>query len=618
MKTRKRKFWQPVVVQFMVLYLAMMVLATLLVANKFVDEFREELEQYAISVLSDASNQELDVRDGIWQGKDWNGEVRSDFYQELSNQRLWMIDNDFSSVSAAFYDENKNLLAQSRNEVRSKVRISTDTEEFQYVEKTFGLDDYLSAEELKELAAYKAENIQALVETNFTTPEPYEFYLRLSPDGQELWGIVIQELTWQETSWEEITEKEEPMYENPLTGNSFGTQTMAGEYDFVTGEYIGEKEFEVTDSRILWEWKNPAPGNGQGDEGRLIEVGEYDINLPYLLSYYYRTAGLYERWSRWNASSYLHDFPQQEEFVWEAGIAEPPFEEEASTFVIYRGRYRLKIGMANAPSAYAEIRMEARPWHAAMDYMKYIYLVALAFTLASMAKVIYAFRQTSKKQAALEETRRDFINAMAHELKTPLGVIRNFAENLMEHNMEEKRDYYLSQIIGQTEEMDGLVTEMIGLSKLESEKLELRKETVSFAKLIREQMERFSPMLREKNLQVRYEEKADFLVEGDREYLARAVWSLLSNAVDYNIPGGSILVRTEGERCIIENTGFPMGEEQLVHAFDLFYTEDQSRSGKDRHMGMGLFLAKKILELHGMGIALENTGDGVRAVISRR
>ncbi len=78
MKRRKRKFWQPVVVQFMVLYLAMMVLATLLVANKFVDEFREELEQYAISVLSDASNQELDVRDGIWQGKDWNGEVRSE------------------------------------------------------------------------------------------------------------------------------------------------------------------------------------------------------------------------------------------------------------------------------------------------------------------------------------------------------------------------------------------------------------------------------------------------------------------------------------------------------------------------------------------------------------
>lgn len=262
--------------------------------------------------------------------------------------------------------------------------------------------------------------------------------------------------------------------------------------------------------------------------------------------------------------------------------------------------------------------MEGTPWLAAMDYMKYIYLAGLVMTLACMAKVIYAFHQTSKKQAALEETRRDFINAMAHELKTPLGVIRNFAENLMEHNMEEKRDYYLAQIIGQTEEMNGLVTEMIGISKLDSKELELRKEKISFSELIREQMERFQPMIREKNIQVRYEDKGDFLADGDREYLARAVWNLLSNAVDYNIPGGSILVRIEGERCVIENTGFPMNEEQLVHAFDLFYTGDNSRSGKDRHMGMGLFLAKKILELHGMGLALENTGDGVRAVVSRR
>lgn len=261
--------------------------------------------------------------------------------------------------------------------------------------------------------------------------------------------------------------------------------------------------------------------------------------------------------------------------------------------------------------------MEGTPWLAAMDYMKYIYLAGLVMTLACMAKVIYVFHQTSKKQAALEETRRDFINAMAHELKTPLGIIRNFVENLKEHNMEEKRDYYLTQIIGQTEEMDDLVTEMIGISKLDSQKLELRKEKVSFSALIREQMDRFQPMLREKNIQVRYEDQVDFVAEGDREYLARAVWNLLSNAVDYNIPGGSILARVEGDRCVIENTGFPMNEEQLAHAFDLFYTEDHSRSGKDRHMGMGLFLAKKILTLHGMELALENTGDGVRAVIRK-
>jgi len=613
MKKRKRKFWQPVVTEFVVLYLIMMILATMLMAQKFAGEFREELEQYAISVLQDASGRELDVRDGIWQEEDWNRETRGAFYQELSNQKLWMIDNDFMSASAAFYDENKNLLAQSRNEISGRAQISDDTGDFRHAKVSFGLNDYLSSEELAKLAAYRAEDIQTVIAADFTVPSPYKYYLRLSADGKELLGIIVQEVTWRETTWEELEQREEPMYENPLTGEAYVTETLAGKTDFATGQFMSEeKEFEGTDSRILWEWKNPAPGNGREEEGQITYA---DVTLPCLLSWY-RTGGLYERWSRWNASGYLHTFPEQEEFTWETGIEEPPFEEEAGIF-IYRGRYRLKIGMTDDPSGYAEIRMEARPWHAAMDYMKYIYLIGFVFTLASLAKVLRAFHQTNRKQAALEETRRDFINAMAHELKTPLGIIRNFAENLMEHNMEEKRDYYLTQIIGQTEEMDGLVTEMIGISKLDSEKLEPGKEEVSFSELIREQMERFRPVIREKDLQVRYEDRVDFLVKGDREYLARAVWNLLSNAVDYNIPGGSILVRIEGERCVIENTGFPMKEEQLVHAFDLFYTEDHSRSGKDRHMGMGLFLAKKILTLHGMGLALENTGDGVRAVIRK-
>ena len=613
MKKRKRKFWQPVVTEFVVLYLIMMILATMLLAQKFAGEFREELEQYAISVLQDASGRELDVRDGIWQEEDWNRETRGAFYQELSNQKLWMIDNDFMSASAAFYDENKNLLAQSRNEISGRAQISDDMGDFRHAKVSFGLNDYLSSEELAKLAAYRAEDIQTVIAADFTVPSPYKYYLRLSADGKELLGIIVQEVTWRETTWGELEQREEPMYENPLTGEAYVTETLAGKTDFATGQFMSEeKEFEGTDSRILWEWKNPAPGNGREEEGQITYA---DVTLPCLLSWY-RTGGLYERWSRWNASGYLHTFPEQEEFTWETGIEEPPFEEEAGIF-IYRGRYRLKIGMTDDPSGYAEIRMEARPWHAAMDYMKYIYLIGFVFTLASLAKVLRAFHQTNRKQAALEETRRDFINAMAHELKTPLGIIRNFAENLMEHNMEEKRDYYLTQIIGQTEEMDGLVTEMIGISKLDSEKLEPGKEEVSFSELIREQMERFRPVIREKDLQVRYEDRVDFLVKGDREYLARAVWNLLSNAVDYNIPGGSILVRIEGERCVIENTGFPMKEEQLVHAFDLFYTEDHSRSGKDRHMGMGLFLAKKILTLHGMGLALENTGDGVRAVIRK-
>ena len=183
--------------------------------------------------------------------------------------------------------------------------------------------------------------------------------------------------------------------------------------------------------------------------------------------------------------------------------------------------------------------------------------------------------------------------------------------------MEEKREYYLAQIIGQTEEMDRLVMKMIEISKLDSQELVLKRENVLFSELAREQLARFEPVVKERKLQVRFEENGEFVVLGDRAYLAGAVWNLLSNAVDYNVDGGRIVIRVEMDRCVVENTGKPLGEDQLAHVFDMFYTGDKSRSKKNGHMGMGLFLAKKVFGLHGLDLTIENMEDGVRVIVKK-
>ena len=184
--------------------------------------------------------------------------------------------------------------------------------------------------------------------------------------------------------------------------------------------------------------------------------------------------------------------------------------------------------------------------------------------------------------------------------------------------MEEKRDYYLAQIIGQTEDMDALVVKMIQVSRLDSEELVLKRERVSFSELAREQLARLRPALEEKEIHTETEEKEEFLVQGDKEYLGLAVWNLLDNGVDYNLPGGTLRIWSEKEEWAVENTALPMGDEELAHVFDLFYTGDKSRNREKKHMGMGLFLARKILEVHGLSLALEKTGDGVRAVIRNK
>ena len=606
-RRKKRKFWKPVAAGFMALYLLTMGLATYLVKEKYIDGYAQAFEEIAMFLINTASEKETGVRTAETElaekgtgGKDfeevWGEEERAEFYQKLIYGCFQSTGKQEMKGSAAVYDTEGKLLARSYDAIGDLASaISTDGQK----NGPFALDDYLSFEQKEEMAEYCwKESLTA--EGNYTIPEKYRFLIRTSLDGKELYDIIVQELTW-----EEGREAEEKQYVDPLTGsiNSYETDACI---DYETGTETDESQvFYVTDSHVVWEWTNPDVQEWQKAKGKLQNAS---MKLSYMETF--------EEWRRWSSSEYLHGYPEKGEFYLEEGNVYRGLRIDSDGFY-YRCRFQGKVWGDDNPYAYIEVRMEERPWIAAFDYMKYVFLAGLVLAVGCMMWIVRAFNRTYDRQMALEATRRDLTNAMAHELKTPLGIIRNFAENLIEHNMEEKRDYYLAQIIGQTEEMDHLVADMIEIAKLDSEELALKKENVSFQELIREQMERFAPLIEEKNLQVHYCAEADFQICGDREYLAKAVWNLLSNAVEYNVSDGRIIVAVKEGMCSIENTGAHLSEEQIMHAFDLFYTGDKSRGKKVRHMGLGLFLAKRIFGLHGIGLSIENTDEGVRAVMQR-
>lgn len=606
-RRKKRKFWKPVAVGFMALYLLTMGLATYLVKEKYIDEYAQAFEEIAMFLINTASEKETGVRTAETElakkgtgGKDfeevWGEEERAEFYQELIDECFQSTGKQEMKGSAAVYDTEGKLLARSYDAIGDLASaVSTDGQK----NGPFALDDYLSFEQKEEMAEYYWKE-KLTAEGTYTIPEKYRFLIRTSSDGKELYDIIVQELTW-----EEGREAEEKQYVDPLTGsiNSYETDAFI---DYETGTETDESQvFYVTDSRAVWEWTNPDVQEGQKTKGKLQNAG---MKLSYMETF--------EEWRRWSSSEYLHGYPEKGEFYIEEGNVYRGLRIDSDGFY-YRCRFQGKVWGGDNPYAYIEVRMEERPWITAFDYMKYVFLAGFVLAVGCMVWIVRAFNRTYDRQMALEATRRDLTNAMAHELKTPLGIIRNFTENLIEHNMEEKRDYYLARIIGQTEEMDHLVAEMIEIAKLDSEELALKKETVSFQELIREQMERFAPLIDEKNLQVQYGVEADFQICGDREYLAKAVWNLLSNAVEYNVSDGRIIVVVKGGMCSIENTGAHLNEEQILHAFDLFYTGDKSRGKKVRHMGLGLFLAKKVFGIHGIGLSIENTDEGVRAVMQR-
>lgn len=594
-KAKTKRYWVPAAAGLLALYVLTMGLATFLVKEQFVRDYRRQFQEAAADISREASGKEFSMED-----TDWDPEARRDFYQSLAAGNHWTVANSAFETSVAFYDKDMTLMARSRDQIGHSFVNSSQTRK----SLSFGLDDYLTWEEKEELAGFHQEYIRR--SEDISQPEPFRYYIRLSPDRQELWGIYVQELTWTEKGdWDGQWQ------EDPLTGIRY-TQESGVMVDYGTGEEISQgKEFYQTGSRIIWQWEQPDIPDWQLGQGEVLDTG---LLLPYMGTY---ENGSFDRWKQWSTSPYLQDYPAREEFRWVDVTEELPLlvDEDGSVF---RARYRLQIGMVGDPFSYAEIRMESRPWRDAMIYMKSAYIAGKLLTLACMFLLFLAFDRLQRQQDALEQRRRDFTNAIAHELKTPLAIIRNFAENLAEHNMEEKRDYYLAQIIGQTEAMDDLVVNMIEVSKLDSEELVLKKEPVALAELVRQQMAKLDPLVREKKLQVSLEEEGDFQVEGDRDYLARALWNLLANAVDHNIPGGRIRVRTEQGRCIIENTAEPLADEELLHAFDLLHTGNKSRSRKEGHMGMGLFLAERILKLHKIHLALTRTGDGVRAEIARK
>ncbi|MBS6395682.1 MAG: HAMP domain-containing histidine kinase [Clostridiales bacterium] len=569
---QKKRFFVPIILGFAVLYLTVMLLATFLVKLKFQEDYQRnyrQMTQQISALLAGRSAEKADADEA---------ELLDRFKISLTYQVATITNEGKQQFSAAVYDEEGNYLWESQAVISAAEPSGIWWDD---------LSDYLSVEEQEEAAEFLQQYLY-LIRQN--VPYKYRCLIRTPAETGGLQELIIQEVEW---------EKGEDSVIDPLTGYSHSYQ-------------FEEETYGQTSSRVVWNWKA-----GAEDPDQQYYIRDADLFFPYLYQ------GI-EEWKRWENSEYLHSFSghldtEQDSYT---------MEEYGKLFMYPTDQIpsfpsRIKVGipvllsMDSTRTYTVVLASESRPWQAAVDYMKYVYLAGFLLMLVCMGKILYATNRTYEQRAALEETRRDFTNAMAHELKTPLGIIRGFADNLKEHTVEAKRDYYVDQIIRQTEEMDCLVAEMIYVSRLDTEHLVLQRDEVSLAALFREQTDKFAPVLEAENITVSYDCEEDFEVEGDRDYLEKAVWNLVSNAVAYNVPGGSIHIHTEKDGCSIENTGAILEEEQLVHAFDMFYSGDKSRSARGKHMGLGLFLAGKILAIHHLNIRLENTKEGVRVVIRK-
>ncbi|PEK45325.1 two-component sensor histidine kinase [Bacillus toyonensis] len=223
-------------------------------------------------------------------------------------------------------------------------------------------------------------------------------------------------------------------------------------------------------------------------------------------------------------------------------------------------------------------------------------------------------QQDIERERQLEKTRKEFISGVSHELKTPLSVIRSFAEGIQD-GVSKDTTYYTDVILEETENMNRLIVEMLELAKLESGTYKLEMTTFSIGELIQQVHTKLLFSMEEKQLQVDVDADTSIFVKANRSRIEQVVVNLLSNAIRYTPDGERIkvsVIETEDTvKVEIENSGNLIPEESLEKIWDRFYRLDASRSRHTGGTGLGLSIVKNILDLHHAKYGVYNTNNSV-------
>lgn len=230
-------------------------------------------------------------------------------------------------------------------------------------------------------------------------------------------------------------------------------------------------------------------------------------------------------------------------------------------------------------------------------------------------------KQDVEKRVQMEKEQREFFEHASHELKTPLSIVKSFAEGLQDGVNPDKQDHYVEVIIEESEKMEVLITDMLDLAKLENGAIKLRKTSFLLSEMIENLADKLFYIAKKKDVLIEILPKNEQHILADYEWLERVMQNLLINAVRHSEPNSVIVIRIELDQengsvvFKIENKGTQIPEEQLDKIWRRFYRTESSRSRMTGGTGLGLAIVQQILDLHGFQYGAENMPDGVRFYI---
>jgi signal transduction histidine kinase len=217
------------------------------------------------------------------------------------------------------------------------------------------------------------------------------------------------------------------------------------------------------------------------------------------------------------------------------------------------------------------------------------------------------------------EQQQAFVANASHELRTPLTLIRASAEVGLRSRSEEEQKELLQDILGECDYVNHLVDDLLMLSRLDARRLKLAREPVSLHELFEETIQQAEKLATGKGINLRIG-NAEGIISGDRTHLRQVLLILLDNAIRFTPAGGLIQLASNPKRkmyqIIVSDNGRGIAPEHLPHLFERFYQVNPSGEALIRGNGLGLSIAKGIIEAQGGNIHVQSwLGKGTRVIL---
>lgn len=274
-------------------------------------------------------------------------------------------------------------------------------------------------------------------------------------------------------------------------------------------------------------------------------------------------------------------------------------------------RYFVHLTNANRIAAYEcciSVNIRKLTLHSGIIKQYILPILVLGEALAVFLICVYLY--VKKKQENIRRLRETFLNAIAHEMKTPTAVIKNSAECLEAGLQQEKQTHYIDMIGREADHMDDLLNSMLVYTRVTDADCEIKKEPCLLKETAERICERYEDLMQKKELSLTWDIQGSGQVTSDAALMEMVMDNYISNAVKFCSTKGGIRITVYDHGVSIYNDGPELSAEELSRIWEPLYQGDASRTVQEGSSGMGLAISEAILKMYRADYGVRNTAGG--------